>query len=80
MKNFNSIETLYQAIKTIVENKESKNDYFDLYLQETGDLELWVKTDNFTDILLGDSEVTKEEYEQLSYKLYKHHVDVYINH
>lgn len=78
MKNFNSIEELYQAIKNITEHKENPEDCFDLYLQETGDLELWVKTSDFTDMLLGD-ELSKEEFEQLSYKLYKHHVDVYIN-
>ena len=78
MKNFNNLEELYRAIKNIVERKENKNDYFDLYLQETGDLELWVQTENFCDILLED-ELTQKEYEQLAYKLYKHHVDVYVN-
>ena len=79
MKQFNNLYELYQAIKTIVENKERKCDYFNLFLQETGDVELWVKNDMFADMLLSDN-ITEEEYQELSYMLYKHKIDVYVHH
>ena len=79
MKNYKYVEDIYKEIKRFVELPESKEKdaMFDLYLQENGELELWVKTDNFADILVNDTEVTQKEYEQLCYKIYKHRLNVY---
>ena len=71
------IYKLYETIKEICNNKESKSDFFDLQYNNNI-AELWVKT-NDADILLLEQELNKKEYRELCYSLYKNKVNVYLN-
>jgi len=73
MFEFENVEEVFEVIKSIVTGKDA---WYYLYLTNEGDLELWYRKGNETDLEFNECDVTTEEFEELGGLMFENDIPV----